>query len=78
MKAATFSFEGQELTVAQIREHVPVLGESTIRSHLRAGRNTRAAMLNFNSTIASRQGGREAAERARKAGSETRWSGRGF
>ena len=45
MAAEKFEFEGEQLTVKQIRERVPILGEESIRNHLRAGRNTRTAML---------------------------------
>jgi len=38
-------FDGQLLTVAEIRERVPVLADASIRDHLRAGRNTASAML---------------------------------
>lgn len=46
-------FDGQELTVAQIRERVPVLSASTIRDHLAKGRNTASAMLSFDARAAS-------------------------
>jgi len=38
-----YIFEGEPLTVAQIAQRVP-LSLQTIRRHLAAGRNTRAAM----------------------------------
>lgn len=44
MTAARFEFDGQLLTVAEIRERVPVMSEASIRDHLRAGRNTQTAM----------------------------------
>lgn len=47
MKAARFDFEGELLTVAEIRERVPALSDPTIRKHLEAGRNTRQAMLTY-------------------------------
>jgi hypothetical protein len=46
MTAARYTFEGQQLTVAEIRAIVPAISDSSIRDHIRAGRNTRAAMLN--------------------------------
>lgn len=40
-----FDFEGQAMTVAEIRVIVPALRHEAIRWHLRHGRNTRDAML---------------------------------
>ena len=34
------AFEGEQLTVQQIHQRVPVLSERTIRDHLAAGRRT--------------------------------------
>lgn len=45
------------MTVAQIRRLVPVLSDRAIRSHLAAGRRTRAAMLTFDPAAASSRGG---------------------
>lgn len=45
MSAKRFIFEGEELTVSQIRERVPALKDHSIRAHLAAGRNTAQAML---------------------------------
>jgi hypothetical protein len=38
-------FEGELLTIAEIRNRVPVISEQSIREHLAAGRNSRQAML---------------------------------
>lgn len=46
MTAARHEFEGRQLTVAEIRAIVPAISDTAIRAHIRAGRNTRAAMLN--------------------------------
>ncbi len=44
-RGAHFEFDGQLLTVAEIRERIPAFCDSAIRDHLRAGRNTTTAML---------------------------------
>lgn len=44
-RAELFDFEGNAMTVREIRELVPALSDKAIRDHLRAGRNTRRAML---------------------------------
>jgi hypothetical protein len=64
MTPQRFAFEGEQLTVAEIRTRVPALSDSSIRKHLAAGRNTRAAMLNFDPRSAVRANGRKAAARA--------------
>jgi hypothetical protein len=43
--AKRFPFEGEELTVSEIRKRVPALSDQSIRSHLAAGRNSAQAML---------------------------------
>lgn len=43
--AKTFTFEGEQLTVSEIRKRVPALSDQSIRSHLAAGRNSTQAML---------------------------------
>ena len=45
MKAAIFEFEGEQLTVKQIRQRVTALSEKTIRDKLAKGMKTRGAML---------------------------------
>lgn len=67
-RAARWMFEGEELTVAQIRQRVPILSERTIRKHLARGRNTTSAMMNFDISAASARGGRKAARRAKSSG----------
>ena len=66
MRSITYPFEGEQLTVAQIHALVPALSPSCIRNHLAAGRNTRQAMLSFNSAAASVRGGRRTAQRMRR------------
>lgn len=43
----TYEFEGELLTIAEIRQRVPAIADPTIRKHLEAGRNTRQAMLTY-------------------------------
>jgi hypothetical protein len=43
--AVRYDFEGEQLTAAEVQRRVPALSESAVREHLRAGRNTREAML---------------------------------
>ena len=45
MKPKTFEFEGENLTITEIRKRVPAFSDQTIRKHLEAGRNTTQAML---------------------------------
>lgn len=82
-------FEGEQMTMAQIRALVPVLGEHSIRGHLAAGRNTRQAMLAVDPAAQRRNAGRlgrAAAEAAGKlpvitthfAGARRRASASGF
>lgn len=65
---ARHDFEGEQLTVAEIRRRVPILSDRSIRDHLQAGRRTRSAMLSFDPAAASARGGRIAAARARVLG----------
>lgn len=58
MKARTYEFEGQQRTLAQIRELVPVLGDAAIEMRLARGMKTRSAMLAFDANAARRAGGR--------------------
>jgi len=51
-----YEFEGQMLTMPEICAMVPVLPKKTVWSHLVAGRNTRRAMLTFDSAAARRRG----------------------
>lgn len=77
MKAvATFEFEGEQLTVTQIRARVPALGDATIRRYLAAGRNTRAAMLGVSVSAGRAASGRAAAKRAKASGTEPRCASR--
>lgn len=64
----TYTFDGQLMTLAEIRQRVPVISEATIRDHLRAGRNTKQAMLSFSQTEALRQAGKKSAKTNRSRG----------
>jgi hypothetical protein len=57
--------EGEQLTVQQIHQRVPVLSERTIRDHLAAGRRTRTAMLCFDPIAAAARGAHHPAHPAR-------------
>ena len=57
-RARLHAFEGEQLTVQQIHQRVPILSERTIRDHLAAGRRTRSAMLCFDPIAAAARGGR--------------------
>lgn len=59
------AFEGEQLTVQQIHQRVPVLSERTIRDHLAAGRRTRTAMLCFDPIAAASRGAHHPAHPAR-------------
>jgi len=52
------AFDGEQLTVQQIHQRVPVLSQRTIRDHLSAGRRTSTAMLCFDPIAAAARGGR--------------------
>lgn len=56
----TYTFEGEQRTVAEIKRMVPCLSDMTIRAHLKAGRNTRVSMLSFDHRAASKAGARKA------------------
>ena len=43
----TYTFDGQELTTAQIRAIAPCFRPGAILKHLAAGGNTKDAMLNY-------------------------------
>lgn len=62
-RATRYNFEGEQLTVTEIRQRVPALADTTIRRHLAAGRNTRQAMLTFDSSKGIATSGRKAARR---------------
>jgi hypothetical protein len=53
--APTYEFEGQQLTCAEICKLVPRLSRSSILWHLRQGRMTRIAMLQFDPRAARRK-----------------------
>lgn len=42
-----YEFNGQQMTTPEIQKLVPCLTMNTIREHLKAGRNTTDAMLNY-------------------------------
>lgn len=42
-----YTFNGQPMTTAQIRAIVPCFRPDAILKHLKAGRNTKDAMLNY-------------------------------
>lgn len=57
-RARLHAFDGEQLTVQQIHQRVPVLSQRTIRDHLSAGRRTSTAMLCFDPVAAAARGGR--------------------
>lgn len=59
-RGARHEFEGEQLTVAEIRERVPVLSADTIRRHLAAGRRTSGDMLSFDPRAKFAAAGRKA------------------
>ncbi|WP_460727708.1 hypothetical protein [Lysobacter rhizosphaerae] len=59
-----FNFEGEQLTISEIRKRVPILANNTIRSHLNAGRNTRISMLSYDPKIGMAKGGQRAARKS--------------
>lgn len=63
-----YTFDGHPMTLAEIRQRVPVISEATIRDHLRAGRNTRQAMLSYSQVEAFRQAGKKSARVGRSRG----------
>lgn len=42
-------FEGEQLTIAEIQQRVPVLSKSSVRGQIKLGRRTRQEMLNTRS-----------------------------
>lgn len=59
-------FEGEFLTVRQVRERVPVLSSQTVRARLREGLDTRMAMLSVDPDVVRRKNGKRAAQRYRQ------------
>lgn len=59
MKAKTYEFEGQQMLMADILAAVPAITRTAIQAHLKAGRNTRQAILTHTGRQ-QRQGGRGA------------------
>ena len=53
-KAKTHLFDGEQLTVREIAQRVPAMSLDAVRKHLRAGRNTRQAVLAFDGKANSR------------------------
>ena len=49
-RARLHTFNGQQMTVAQIRTIVPECSEGSIRDHLKAGRNTTALIQSYRRT----------------------------
>jgi DNA-binding response OmpR family regulator len=58
-------FDGQSLTMSEIRQRVPVLSAPSIRRHLREGRNTSEAMLAYDGRKAISQAVRRRRSQAR-------------
>lgn len=63
-----YTFEGQSLTIPEIRLLVPILSERTIRRHLAEGRNTRQAMLAYNSSAKLSAAGKKSHANAKSRG----------
>ena len=59
---ATYTFDGESLTVAEIRKRVPALSDATIRKHLAEGRSTSQDMLSYDPAAALRANGRRVAK----------------
>jgi hypothetical protein len=55
--ARRFEFEGEQLTLREIRARVPALSESNVRTLLRKGMRTRAAMLAYDPATWRREAG---------------------
>jgi hypothetical protein len=64
--ATLHHFDGEQLTVKEIMLRVPALGETAIRTALKAGRNTSYAMLTFDPLAAARAGGARGAKTTSK------------
>lgn len=50
-KVVLFGFEGEQLTIAQIRERVPRLADWSIRNLLAKGINTKVGMLSHRPVV---------------------------
>lgn len=59
MKPTIYEFEGQKMTIAEVHAIVPVMTPKNLAVHLKAGRNTRQAILTHTGRQ-QRQGGRGA------------------
>lgn len=59
MTAITHLFEHEQRTMPEIRAMVPRMGDHAIRNALKAGRNTRIAMLTFCPKRASAAGSKK-------------------
>lgn len=57
----THLFEDQQLTLRQIRERVPCLGDHAIKTRLRAGITTVRGMMDFNGAARTLAGSRRGA-----------------
>lgn len=77
MTAKKWEFDGELLTVAEIAERVPALNKSTILHHLKAGRNTRHAMLTFDHLAVQRAAGKRGAKTAGKTMRKLQFGRRG-
>lgn len=66
LRGERYWFEGEYLTVRQVRERVPVLSSQTVRARLREGLETRMAMLSVDPDIVRRKNGKRAAQRYRQ------------
>jgi hypothetical protein len=49
-----YEFEGEELTLRQIQERLPVLSTRTIQKHVEEGRTTRREILSYDGASKSR------------------------
>lgn len=59
MKPTIYEFEGRQMTIAEVHAIVPVMTPKNLAVHLKAGRNTRQAILTHKGAK-QRQGGRGA------------------
>lgn len=63
-----YLFEGEEMSIADIRKRVPILSNETIHRHLAAGRNTATAMLSFDGRAAGARSSTKNAKRFNPSG----------
>lgn len=68
MTAQRYEFEGEQLTLREIRARVPILGERTIVKRLALGLTTRIAMLSFDEKAEKRRAGLRGRAAAESAG----------